>query len=90
MYGWITLLYSRNQHNFVNWLYFNKIKFEKVINKKNFKEKKSNISHLKWEKKSLNFTEATQYNGKGQFGIENLVFGLWNYVDAITYYKQPC
>ena len=27
MYNWITLLYGRNQHNIVNQLYFNKIKF---------------------------------------------------------------
>ena len=27
MYNWITLLYSRNQHNIVNQSYFNKILF---------------------------------------------------------------
>ena len=29
MYNWITLLYSRNQHNIVNQLYFNKINLKK-------------------------------------------------------------
>jgi len=30
MYNWITLLYSRN-YNIVNQLYFNKIKFQKIV-----------------------------------------------------------
>ena len=35
MYNWITLLYSRNQHNIVNQLYFNKINFKKFIHQNN-------------------------------------------------------
>ena len=30
MYNWITLLYSTNEHNIVNHLYFNKIFFKKA------------------------------------------------------------
>ena len=29
MYNWVTLLYSRNQYNFANQLYFNKINLKK-------------------------------------------------------------
>ena len=31
MYNWVTLLYSRNEHNIVNQLYFNKKNFLKEM-----------------------------------------------------------
>ena len=39
MYNWITLFYSRNYHNTVNYLYFNKML-------KNGEKKKTNLSNL--------------------------------------------
>ena len=33
MYDWVTLLYSRNDHNLVNQLYFHKTFFKKRLNK---------------------------------------------------------
>ena len=42
MYNWFTLLYSRNQHNIVNQLYFNLKKSQKVndndLNRSKFKK----------------------------------------------------
>ena len=35
MYNWVTMLYSRNWHNVVNQLYFNKIKNKNKKQKKN-------------------------------------------------------
>ena len=38
--GWVTLLYSRNWHNIVNQLYFNKNERKKKRKEKKRKEKK--------------------------------------------------
>ena len=40
MYNWITLLYSRNDHNIVNQLYFNKTLKMKKIDQPKKKENK--------------------------------------------------
>ena len=45
MHNWFTLLYTWNQHNIVNQLYFNK---KSVLNNKNYSLKKLENTKITW------------------------------------------